>query len=465
MGESSDNKHRRAIQDNDWLYNLLSSLVQYGFRCHYRSFTVRGLENLPTDGTYIIAPCHQQALMEPLAVLTFERKAPVFLARADLFRKPTLRKVLTFLKIMPVYRIRDGQEQLGRNQEIFDRCRDVLLSDSPLCLMAEGRHNNRHHLLNMGKGMFRIAGETQAALGDRPLYIVPTGIDFDEYEQPYSNCVVNIGRPIAVMPFMELYRTNEPLALNQMRDALFQALLPLMHDIRSDEHYDDIITLCHLLTPAALSTHGLTDSAWNRFCMRQEISTRIESGEKDVALLQHAARLRDACRQMGVGEKTLAGHRSPVATLALALAIMAVAVVCMVWQPLRMTTLFALMCYPMGILPTHLLVRRRVADPQFRSSFNWGVRFFGTIVYTLLMAIVVACTGGMWMNDIAHIGAWWSLVFLAAALLLARLSAPVTVLLRTTMHDVHYHLLRITHRQLVLSLEHRLHEMGEVYCR
>ena len=150
----------KAIQDDDKLYNLLSPLVKFGTRCHYNGFVIRGTENLPRDGAYIIAPCHQQALMEPLAVLRFAPKPPVFLARADIFAKPAFRAILTFLKIMPVYRIRDGQDQLGRNKEIFDRCRDVLLDGYPLCLMAEGRHNNRHHLLNMGKGMFRIAGET-----------------------------------------------------------------------------------------------------------------------------------------------------------------------------------------------------------------------------------------------------------------------------------------------------------------
>ena len=193
----------KAIQDNDLLYNILSPLVQFACRCHYNSFVVRGMENLPTNGAYIIAPCHQQALMEPLAVLNIAPKPPVFLARADIFKKPTFRAILTFLKIMPVYRIRDGQDQLGRNREVFDRCRDVLVDGFPLCLMAEGRHNNRHHLLPLGKGMFRIAGEAQLALGDHPLYIVPTGIDFDEYEQPYSNLVVNIGRPIAVHLFAE----------------------------------------------------------------------------------------------------------------------------------------------------------------------------------------------------------------------------------------------------------------------
>ena len=209
----------KAIQADNWLYNLLSPLVQFGCRCHYNRFDVHGLDNLPSDGAYIIAPCHQQALMEPLAVLCFSPTPPVFLARADIFRRPTLRAILTFLKIMPVYRIRDGQESLGKNQEIFDRCRDVLLDGYPLCLMAEGRHNNRHSLLPLRKGMFRIAGETQLALGEKPLYIVPTGIDFDDYERPYSNLVVNIGKPIPVQPFMETYRDNEAQALNQMRDA------------------------------------------------------------------------------------------------------------------------------------------------------------------------------------------------------------------------------------------------------
>ena len=109
MSKAIKNKRLRHIQDNNWIYNLLSPVVQYGFRCHYRSFVVRGIENLPTDSPYIIAPCHQQALMEPLAVLCFAPKPPVFLARADLFNNPTLRRILTFLKIMPVYRIRDGQ--------------------------------------------------------------------------------------------------------------------------------------------------------------------------------------------------------------------------------------------------------------------------------------------------------------------------------------------------------------------
>ena len=349
----------KAIQDNNLLYNLLSPLVQFGCRCHYNRFDVHGIENLPADGAYIIAPCHQQALMEPLAVLNFAPKPPVFLARADIFRKPLFRTILTFLKIMPVYRIRDGQDQLGRNKEIFDRCRDVLLDGFPLCLMAEGRHNNRHHLLNMGKGMFRIAGETQLKLGDHPLYIVPTGIDFDDYERPYSNLVVNIGKPIPVQPFMATYRENEPLALNQMRDTLFEQLRPLMHDIRSDEHYEEIMTLCNVLNREMRRREGLRNTAWNRFRMRQKIAGKVESGAWNISALHAPLSTFDFPLSILIAE-----HWSLVATLLSVLAVALPVVAAVLVPPVRWVLLFCLLCYPIPFLPTHLIVKKKVADTQ-----------------------------------------------------------------------------------------------------
>jgi len=441
----------KAIQADNWLYNLLSPLVQFGCRCHYNRFDVHGLDNLPSDGAYIIAPCHQQALMEPLAVLCFSPKPPVFLARADIFRRPTLRAILTFLKIMPVYRIRDGQDQLGRNKEIFDRCRDVLLDGSPLCLMAEGRHNNRHHLLNMGKGMFRIAGETQLALGDHPLYIVPTGIDFDDYERPYSNLVVNIGKPIPVQPFMETYRDNEAQALNQMRDALTEALLPLMHDIRDEEHYEEIMALCNVLNKEMRRREGVRNSAWNRFRMRQKIAQKMDALLADNApaaqlLTSNASLLTDQCRQLHIDEKTVAEHWSLATTILSWLAILLPLAAAVMLPAVREALLFCLLCYPMAVLPTHLIVKKKVADPQFRSSFNYGVRFFPSILYTLVIGIVMACHGGAWMSQVADIGAWWGLVAIVIALVMAAITGPVTYFLRNILTYNHYWLTRLSRR-------------------
>lgn len=417
----------RKIQDNNLLYNILCPLVQFGTRCHYHHFTVRGLDNLPADGAYIIAPCHQQALMEPLAVLCFSPKPPVFLARADIFAKPTLRAILTFLRIMPVYRIRDGKSSLGKNQAIFDQSRDVLLDGYPLCLMAEGRHNNRHHLLPFGKGMFRIAGETQQRLGDHPLYIVPTGIDFDDYERPYSNLVVNIGKPIPVQPFMDTYLADEPVALNQMRDALAEALSPLMLDIRDNDRYDAIYTLCNRLNRDYRHRRGLRNTAWNRFLMRQRIAQDVESGKLNV----------EDCR--GLQEE----HWPLAATLAAVLAIAAVLAAVVTVPVVRWVALFCLLCYPLPFLPTHLIVKKKVADPQFRSSFNFGVRLALSIIYAIVIGIVMACCGGAWMSRLADIGAWWGLVAVAWVFVGARLAAPTVCFLRSTADNCRYWLRRL----------------------
>lgn len=450
----------KSIQDNNLLYNILSPLVQFGTRCHYHSFVVQGMENLPTDGVYIIAPCHQQALMEPLAVLCLAPKAPVFLARADIFRKPVLRAVLTFLRILPVYRIRDGQQNLGRNKGIFEQCRSVLLDGYPLCLMAEGRHNNRHHLLNMGKGMFRIAGETQQALGDHPLYIVPTGIDFDDYERPYSNVVVNIGQPIPVQPFMEGYRDNEPVALNRLRDALFKQLLPLMHDIRDEERYDVIMTLCHVLNKEMRRREGLKNNAWNRFRMRQRIAQRMDSliADGDPAaqtLAAHASLLTNQCQRLCLDPRLLSEHWSLAATLLPLLALLLVGAAVVAVPVVRWVLLFCLLCYPWPLIPTHLIVRRKVADPQFRSSVNWGMRFFGSILYAIAIGTVMACCGGAWMARLADIGAWWGMVAVAWVHIGARLAAPVVCFLRDTLSNLRYWCLR---------LGGRLHEVDKTYA-
>lgn len=437
----------KAIQDNDLVYNILSPLVQFGCRCHYSSFTVKGKSNLPTDGSYIIAPCHQQALMEPLAVLNIAPKSPVFLARADIFRRPLFRAALTFLKIMPVYRIRDGQDQLGRNREVFDHCRDVLVDGFPLCLMAEGRHNDRHSMLPLRKGMFRIAGEAQQALGERPLYIVPMGIDFDDYERPYSNLAVNIGRPIAVQPFMDCYRDNEPLALNQMRDALAEALSPLMLDIRSEEHYDEIWTLCNLLNRDMRRRKGLGNSAWNRFKMRQEIAHRVEHDlteeEERERLLERSAKVKEGCARLHLEAADLAEHWNLATTLMATVAIMLLLAAVAIVPVLRRAVLFCLLCYPMALLPTHLLVKRKIKDPQFRSSVNFGVRFFGSILYTIVISIALAATRGL----------LWGLAAVAVVHIMAWLIGPTVGVLRRTMHSCRYWLARLVHRKAMRALD------------
>lgn len=436
---------QKAIQDFNLIYWIFRPLVCWGAICHYNSFTVRGKENLPKEGGYMLAPCHQQALMEPLAVLSVVRKNPVFLARADIFAQPTIRKILTFLKIMPVYRIRDGKESLSKNAEIFEKSRSVVLGGYPFCMMAEGRHNDKHQLLPLVKGMFRIAGETQRSLGSTPLYILPTGIDFDEYEEPYANLCINIGEPIPVQQFMETFETNEPVALNQMRDVISAGMSRQMHDIKSKAHYEEHLTLSNILNKEERKKEHLRNSAFNRFLTRQKIARKLDEMESNEdanhpVLMEKTAQYRSLCKKSKVSEKTESAQWNKF-HMALSLLIVCLfAYAFITCAPVRWATLFILACFPMMVLPTHLLVPKFIKDTQFRSSINYGIRFFVSIIYTLIFAAVMGITqGGAWHDIFPNLhGFWWWLAAFDIPLVMAYFNGPLNTWLKNFWRNLRF---------------------------
>lgn len=414
---------KNSLADFNFFYSAFSLATNYVTRCHYRKIVEKGRENIPVGEHFIVAPCHQNALMDPMLILQSFNKPVVFLARADIFKKPAIRAILTWLRISPVYRIRDGRDQLGRNEEIFDTAREVIEKNVPLCLMAEGRHNDRHQLLPLVKGMFRIAGATQLELGDTPLYILPVGIDYDEYEKPEASVVVNYGKPIDIRQFAEVYKENQPVALNQMRDALTPALKDLMHHVGSQDHYDEEYAYCHLKTQETLERLDLSNDVWGRFQARRHISLEMAglSEEQREACYAEGAAFAEECRKKGVplwfASKNVTSTQVGW-TFVILVAFVLLLSVSHLWGKWLISNI------PV-YLPTHLIPKYKIKDPQFRSSVNYGIRLIAQFLYTLVVAIVFWCTQGFFAGLMISI--------------FSILSARLMPLLFARLRDVYYY--------------------------
>jgi 1-acyl-sn-glycerol-3-phosphate acyltransferase len=75
---------------------------------------------------------HQNAFVDPLAILNSQSRIPVFLTQAAVFKlSAVLRWFFKMWYMLPIFRQRDGVETLSQNEEIFRICQDYLL---------EGRH-------------------------------------------------------------------------------------------------------------------------------------------------------------------------------------------------------------------------------------------------------------------------------------------------------------------------------------
>lgn len=238
----------RKIQDKDWLYDLCRPYVEGHFRLAYRCLEYAGRENIPTDGAVIFAPNHVNGLQDAIAVVGTDHKPKVFVARADMFRIAWLAPLLRRAKIMPINRIRDGVENVRRNDAVMEEAVSVLADGVAFCIMPEATHRPKHSLLPLAKGVFRIARLADERLaGTKPVYLVPVGLEFGSYFRFRSTLLVNIGTPIDVTAF---FRTNAalplPQAYNQLSERLTEAMRDLILYIPEDAPYDALLEACYL---------------------------------------------------------------------------------------------------------------------------------------------------------------------------------------------------------------------------
>lgn len=228
----------KHIQDYDWLYSMLRPTVDNLFRWSMRRYRCLGRDNIPTDGQVIYAPNHQNGLLDALAVLSLDSRPKVFVSRADIHRNPRLAKVLAWLKIMPINRMRDGVDSVRHNDETMDRAVQVLHDGVPFCIMPEGTHRQQHSLLPLQKGIFRIALRAVEANPSVPTYIVPVGLEYGDWQEMWDSLTISIGAPIRVDEYVRAHaELTEPQLILGLREELASRMRQLILFVPDDEQY------------------------------------------------------------------------------------------------------------------------------------------------------------------------------------------------------------------------------------
>lgn len=373
------------IKKPSFRYYLLFTLVKFYFRIYYRKITITGQENIPANLPVIFASNHQNALMDALAILFAANRPVVFLARADIFKKAFVARLLNFLKMLPVYRIRDGIDSMGQNQQVFGQTADILQSGLPLALLPEGTHSPIKRLQQLKKGVCRIAFMTAEASDFKiNLHIIPTGIDYTSYSKAGTHLLVNYGIPIPVDDYYDLYRENPQKAIAKLRDDLAIAIKKLMIHVEDEANYYTIQSLTGILVSGYTKEKGLVDNRVNRFTASREIIERIEtaSSEKKIDLSHlkiELAEYQKLLDQYKLKDKLL--ETNPISSGSLATSLLISAL------------LFPIHLYGMitNYLPYKLpvLISAKMKDPQFRSSVNFVLSFLFFPLWYLLMFSVI----------------------------------------------------------------------------
>lgn len=276
-------KKVKKIQDRNTLYDTLRYYVDFILYRSYKEIKYVGLEKIPKDGAVIIAPNHTNALMDALVVLGRYKGPTVFVARADIFKNPKLAKIFNFLKIMPIMRIRDGVGEVKKNDETIQKSIEVLLDKVPFCILPEGTHRAKHSLLPLGKGIFRIALQTQELLGDTPLYIVPFGLEYGNFFRFRSTVLVQVGNPINILEYVRNHPNETiPIKMNNLKEILSERMKEVIVYIPDDDYYEATYELCAIMNNQYSDEYVKTHPNQNK----RSLTTMYHSNKEIVADIQ-----------------------------------------------------------------------------------------------------------------------------------------------------------------------------------
>jgi 1-acyl-sn-glycerol-3-phosphate acyltransferase len=232
---------KENIYEKNLAYSFLKTLwVDWKVKHSYHKTEVVGKENIPTDGAVIICANHCNTLMDALVILrsTYEKK--VFGARADIFKKKFIAKLMYFFRILPMVRKRDCLRNVLQNNDTQEIIVRTLEHNVPFILFPEGSHRTKHSLQQLGKGAFRIAlAANEKFGGEKPVYILPAGIEYGDYFRYRGTSLVTFGKPINVTEFLkEGAFENEPQAIEALRKLLAGKMSELITFLPDDENYE-----------------------------------------------------------------------------------------------------------------------------------------------------------------------------------------------------------------------------------
>ncbi len=377
-------------------YLLLKKYVSFADLIIHKRIILTGKENIPKNKPILFAPNHQNALSDPMAILLHTPYQPVWLARADIFKNKIAAAILRFMKIMPVYRIRDGKDQLSKNDTTFDNSIKVLKSNGALALFPEAAHSGKRQMLTHKKAVPRIVFlAEEKAKENIDIHIVPTGIYYSSYWKFNRTVIVNFGKPVLVNDYLQEYQQNPNSATMALRDKLSEAIDKQIINIRSKAHYNDFELIRAFYGKEYLKRQGGKYSPVNLLKSDQQLCRKLDKLEQ--AAPEETKKLTKTAKSY---QQLLKKHHlrnwlvtNPKNNL---WKILRNKLVLVIGLPIFIYG-FILNAVPFFVIDT--LVRKKVKDFAFWSSFSLvlGLLLF-PIVYLLELWAISGSIPGVWLK-------------------------------------------------------------------
>ena len=179
------------------LYNVFYYLLRFASFLYFRKIRLYQINNIPDKNPLIICSNHGNSFLDAILIAVLQKRKLHFLARADAFNTPFKRWFLAKINMMPIYRIRDGREELKNNNVIFEKCRQILNKGGAIVIFPEGNCVVEKRLRTFKTGFVQLAFDAEID----NLQILPVTINYSKPLSFYTEVSLDFSKPINVIDF------------------------------------------------------------------------------------------------------------------------------------------------------------------------------------------------------------------------------------------------------------------------
>lgn len=236
------------------------------------------------DKPVIFCSNHPNAFMDAIMVGSALPRRTWFLARSDVFRKKWLANFLTFIGIIPIYRLLEGAENLQKNDETFDKCSRMLEEKKAIIIFSEGLCIQERRLRKLKKGTARIAfGSEEKNNFSLDVTIVPVGINYSSAPWKFrSGLYIEYGEPFQLSKYKELYQQDKPRAMNVFTRDLEERMKKLLVVIEKKENDELVDTLEEMLREEWSVQKGFDPVNWKQtHQVSKEIASIVNAADQN----------------------------------------------------------------------------------------------------------------------------------------------------------------------------------------
>ncbi len=218
------------------IYKIIKTLISISLWVFFRKRVINHREHIPANGPLVILANHPSTMLDPFIIASIVNRPVYFLAKGAMFKNKFAAKIFKYFNMIPVYRKQDGDGDMHKNEQTFDKCFEHLEKNGVLLMFPEGISITERKLKPLKTGAARIALGAEARnnfiLGVKILNI---GLNYDNPHEFRKDIFVNIGMPLEVNAYSKLYLEESSGAVKVLTENITTQLTSLIVDVKEKD--------------------------------------------------------------------------------------------------------------------------------------------------------------------------------------------------------------------------------------